>query len=332
MSYAVINDYLDLLREDINEYMRIILENRYIKNICNDFINVYIDSVYYDTYSIDKKSRHKDEMKKKLEELCNNLISSEANMEKIKSIEATYEFIDEVLLLESSYKKDTIKNSVENIHELRKLKLNKEDIDFKDILIAKIKENILNKKEFLEKYETKEFYIEKKKILNNLCQINIKHNIKFPMIYSSSAISKVFNSGIVSEDKLFIEYILTTVQVINDIESGVYNQNYILEFTNTFFEKKQKLNRLLDIINNYSTQSRISILIDYATFISYREEIYDLIKEGFKFSIMLDETFKLDDLEIKRFTLFKYVLVSRKLDLYSQILKYKNIISNIVEI
>ena len=162
--------------------------------------------------------------------------------------------------------------------------------------------------------------------------MKLKYNIKFPMIYSNNAIEKVFNSDIVNEDKLFIEYILLSIKIINDIEDGNYNLNYLVEFSNSLFEKKQKLNRLLEVINNQSIQDRISFIIDHKNFIKYKEEIYNFIKEGFKIAIKLDETFEFDVIELKRLTIFSYILVDKNFNYYQDVLKNKKILENIIEI
>lgn len=332
MSYPVMNDYLKLIKKNINEYMKIILEHKYNKNICDDFADVYIDIMYYDTYMLIKKNKQKDEMRKKIDELYNKLISSNFNSDKLKQIDIAYDFFEDIIMLENSYEKNEIDNKIKNIDNLRKEKFHKEEQEYKEILIEKIKENRKDKKDFLNKYESKEFYLENKKISSNVYKIDIKYNIKFPMIYSESAINKVFEENIINEDKLFIEYIMISIQIINDIENIKYNQNYLVDFAKSLFEKKHKLNRLLEIINNSVIQDRINLLISYETFINYKESVYELIKLGFKIAIELDHTFKFEILELKRLTLFSYVLINKNLECYMEILKNKHILENIIEI
>ena len=332
MSYPVMNDYLKLIKKNINDYMKIILEHKYNKSICDDFIDMYIDIMYYDTYMLTKKNKQKDEMRKKIDDMYNKLISSNFNSDKLKQIDITYDFFENITMLENSYEKNEIYEKTENIDNLRREKLHKEEQEYKEILIEKIKENIKNRKKFLNKYESKEFYLENKKLSNNLYKIDLKYNIKFPMIYSENAINKVLKDDIINEDRLFIEYIMISVQIINDIENLKYNQNYLVNFAESLFEKKHKLNRLLEIINNSVIQDRVSLLINYETFINYKEDIYELIKLGFKIAIKLDYTFKFEILELKILTLFSYVLINKKLECYMEILKNKHILENIIEI
>ncbi len=333
MSYSVMNNYLKLIKNNINEYMKIILDNKYNKSICDEFIDVYTSVFYYDSYNLERKNKQKNEINKNINEVYNKLISSNFNIDKSKVIDVIYDFFEDVLNLESLYKNEKeYEKILEKINDLRKEKIHKEDEEFKVKLIEKIKENLVKRKEFLEKYESKEFYIQKKKKDTHLYNIELKYNIKFPMIYSEKAINKVFNSDIVSEDKLFIEYMLISIQIINDIENGIYNQNYLVEFTESLFEKKQKISRLLYVIDNQAIQDRLSFVIDYKNFIKYKDEIYNFVKSGFKIAINLDESFEFDAVELKRLTIFSYVLIDSNFEYYQDVLKNKNILENIIEI
>lgn len=333
MSYSVMNNYLKLLKSNINDYIKIILDSKYNKGICEEFSEIYISNIYYESYNLERKNQQKGQFNKNINELYEKLISSDFNEEKIKIIDLTYDFFEDVIMLENLYKKEKeYEILLEKIYNLRKEKIHKEDEYFKENLVKKIEENLIKRNDFFNKYETKEFYIKKKKLEKHLYDIKLKYNIKFPMIYSNNAIEKVFNSDIVNEDKLFIEYILISIQIINDIEDGNYNQNYLVEFSYSLFEKKQKSNRLLEVINNQSIQDRISFVIDYKNFIKYKEEIYDFIKEGFKIAIKLDETFEFDIIELKRLTIFSYILVDTNFKYYQDVLKNKNLLENIIEI
>lgn len=332
MSYLVMNDYIKLVRNNINEYMKIILDHRYNKAICDEFSEVYISTIYYDSYINEKTMKQKNRLNKNFEIKYNKLISLDSNIEKLKIIETIYAFLDYVIEIEQWYEKDKINELVSKIDELKKENFQKEDMELKERLIAQIKFNIKEKQEFFTKYENKEFYLDKKKIASDLYKINLKHNIKFPMIYSSSAINKVFNTGIINEDKLLVEYMLISIQIIEDIESGNSRQNYLLDFAGSLFDKNQKLTRLLNILENAAIQDRVSVVIDYSLFVEYKESIYELIKLGFNVAIKLDESFNVDVLELKILTLFSHVLVNEKLKCYNELIKHRNIVKNIVKI
>lgn len=332
MVYSSIENYLKLVKENISEYMKIILDDKFNKGFCNTFSDVYIDSIYYGTYMPDRRVRTKDELKRNLEDEYNKIISLDQNKDKIKIISIIYDIFIHIVYLENSYKKNRLEEEMTIIYELIKRQVNKDGQDIKELLIQQIKKNIKEKQEFFSLYESKEFYLTKKKVLNNIYKLDIKHNIKFRVIYSDSAINKVFKSGIVNEDKLLIEYIMASVQVINDIENGMYSQDYLLDFAESLFEKKQKLSRLLEIISNYATQIRLNVVLNYTTFIKYKEDIYDMIRQGFKVAITLDEKFEYEILELERLSVFSYILVNKKLESFENIIRNKNKFENIIEI
>ena len=76
--------------------------------------------------------------------------------------------------------------------------------------IEEIKDDMLEKDIFLDKFSTDEFMLEfeSTKFDEDTYFVNMTYDVKMPMQYSDSAIEKVYTEGIVAEDKLQIEYIL----------------------------------------------------------------------------------------------------------------------------
>ena len=61
--------------------------------------------------------------------------------------------------------------------------------------------------------------------------VNLKfQNIKFPLEFSDFAINKAFQIGLVSEDKLVIEYYLVVLQILKDVLKLNFKKKYVLEF------------------------------------------------------------------------------------------------------
>lgn len=332
MSYLVMDKYLKMIKKNVNEYMKIILNTRYVKGICDEFAAEYVKAIYYDTYTPDKRINKISNIKENIDKLYNKLLTSNEDKKRLRDIKIVYTFLPEIIGIEAWCRRGKIDTVLEKIDKLIDENFKKIKYDYKEKLIEQVKINIKEKDQFISKYESKEFYIEKKKVKDSLYKINLKYNIKFPMIYSYNAIDKVYHTAIISEDRLFIEYILATVQVIKDVESGIYCQEYLLDFEDTLFSKKQKLSRLLDVIKNYELQDRLSILIDNSTFNANKDSVYELIKNGFKIAIKLDNTFEYNDIEIERFNLFSYTLVSKSLACNKEILSNKDILKNIIEI
>ena len=105
-----------------------------------------------------------------------------------------------------------------------------------------------------------------------------------------------------------------------------------MEFTNKLLNKPNKLKNLLNIIDNTAIKDKVSIKIKYEFFIENKEKIYELIKEGFKITLILDNSFKVNYKTIDTLEVFKYVILNKDLKNYNEIIKYKQNIKNIIEI
>jgi hypothetical protein len=161
------------------------------------------------------------------------------------------------------------------------------------------------KNEYIKNYQTSDFNTEFTKIKNKkLYDTKLNYTIKLPELYSEKAIELVYNNGIISEDKLFVQYNLIAIKVLEEILIYDYKTNYLVEFNIELFNKKEKLNRLLKIIDNDITKEKISFKISYTNYLDNKEEIFDLIHNGYNFSIIKDENYKEDEYN----NLFKYIL------------------------
>ena len=65
-------------------------------------------------------------------------------------------------------------------------------------------------------------------------------------------------------------------------------------------EKKQK--RLLEILNNTLAKKYLEISINLSTYYEYKDNIDKLIKDGYLFSIVIDDTFNGDITELYLFS------------------------------
>ena len=145
-------------------------------------------------------------------------------------------------------------------------------------------------------------------------------------------IENVFNSGLISEDKLFVEYNLISVEVIQDILRGNFKRQYIIEFNTNLFNKSRKLASLLKIINNSAVQDKINFKITYKEFLKNKENIYELMRNGFKFAVILDDSFEPQYANFERLNAFYYTIASRKLEYYNTIIANESIIKRLIKI
>ena len=72
--------------------------------------------------------------------------------------------------------------------------------------------------------------------------------------------------------------------------------------------------------------------IKYEDFESQKDKIYELIGEGFRFAIVIDNSFIPDYKNIQCLQLFKYIILNRQLDCYEEFIKNKLDLKNIIEI
>ena len=121
-------------------------------------------------------------------------------------------------------------------------------------------------------------------------------------------------------------------KVLEDILRQNFTRQYILEFADKLLEKPNKLKNLLNIIDNTGIKDKVSIKIKYELFEENKEKIYELMQNGYKITVILDNSFKADYKTIETLRVFKYVIVNKDLKNYDEIISYKKNIKNIIEI
>ena len=88
----------------------------------------------------------------------------------------------------------------------------------------------------------------------------------------------------------------------------------------------------MKIINNLAIQDKISLKIRYEQFNKNKEQIYELMRNGFKIAVILDSTVNTERTEIERLNIFSYILINKDASYYDDIMKNKKILRNIIEI
>lgn len=332
MTINIMNQYIELTKKQINIYMRAVFENQFNKKYCDAFTQKYINIRYYNFYEneINTNMRKKilEHLKQTQEDIIVNNIKDRELIEKMCVFYYYILYFDNVV-----YYKD-LKKTIEKLSKLRKKILNKYSENFEENLYNNIKEYITKKEELLKRFESEEFFLkfsnypEKTKVY----RVNLKYNIKFPPLYSDFAIEKAFNIGIINEDKLVVEYYLIVVQAIKDILKQNFKKQYIVEFAPTILKKSKKIKSLLNLINNTAVQEKISMKIRYENFLENKEKIYELMRNGYKFAIILDNSFKVNYKNIEDLNMFKYIIINKNLKHYKEIQEFKNSLNNVIEI
>lgn len=328
----VMNEYIKITKKFITDYFRLILGNKFVRKISDEFAENYIQTRYYDIDENINRNELKKEILKKLDIKKKQLIQEyPENKETIEILRIFYNYIP---YFDYVIQTKEIEKIIINICEKRKQVLNKENEDFIEKLTKLEEIHIKEIQDILKKMESNEFYLELKKISEKpeVQEAKLKFNIKFPIIYSDFAIEKAFETGNTKEDKQFVEYYLLTERVIKDIIQGKTKKQYIVELVDTTLKKKQKLKRLLEIIDNSFMQDKISLKLNYKDYAKNKLNITELIRQGFKIAIVLDDTFEFKIAELKRLEIFQFVLIEEKNKYYDEIIKNRNKLKNVMEI
>ncbi|MCF0126557.1 MAG: hypothetical protein HUJ68_12545, partial [Clostridia bacterium] len=144
------------------------------------------------------------------------------------------------------------------------------------------------------------------------------------------AIEEVYNENVINEDKIIIQYLMLAILNLKNIEIGNFTTQYLVNFPVTLFEKEKKLEQVLRIINSQAIQDKVNLKIQFKDFTEYKDKIYDLMQEGYRFVMVLDDTFNVSIEEIRKLSMFKYIILSTSLDKYDRIKEYEAHIENLL--
>ena len=343
----LMDTYIAFTEKKIKKYMKTILAKQYDENLLNEYLKTYINARYYNIQNTDKPARafylrileeleyKEDILMKKCEEESQNLNEKQEQLNKIHNLKELFAYI---LFFDNVRNVENFK-SIDNIKEIISKMIQTANALFKiDIsqstekkLYEEIKKDMIEKEVFLDKFDTDEFALqfENSKGKDDVYFVSLEQKVKMPMQYSEAAIEKVYNEGIVAEDKLQVEYILLSVVIISDIVNGNFDDTYIAEFASTLFKKKQKLDSILSILGNQELQDKIHLNIMYSDYIKNQKSILGYTKKGYNFTITLDNTVKSIE-DVEKLKMFKMVIVPQKLALYKEIKSNKAIFDNVI--
>lgn len=325
---SIVQEYIKLTRKNITNYIKLVLDNKFVRKYSDEYLNIYIYNRYHETQenNVQLKTQILKALDNKKKELIENYPEKSAIIERMAI------FYKYVLYFDNVIKTNNIEKIVDRICEKRKIF--KEDENFKQQLLDLLENNNIEMNKLLETVKCKEFELEQKRILQKkyVYETKLTYHIEFPILYSKYAIQKAFETGNILEDKLFVEYNLVAGQVLTDIRKDNIKKQYIIEFSENIFKKKQKLKKLIEIIENPTIQERISLKINSTGFEKNKEHIYDLMRMGFKFSIVLDEKFKFNTSEIEKLNMFKHVIADKQKQYYEDIAQNRKKIKNLIEI
>ena len=286
MDYNIVEEYISFIRENFLNFFKIVLGNRYQKNLTQIFIDKYIDVRYYNETNYLTVKDFINRLNKELVDLTEK-IAKDDNLDDIKDIVALFGYLvyfDEVSVVEQEAELiNVLVNDelirVSNVEETKKEILNWYK-KFKD-----------SKDNFNNVLRTKDFTLLEKRLYRKLHYLVLEHNVKISNLYSEYAIDKAYNSGTVGEDKLFVTYILASSLVLNNAINLDFSRYYLVPIASTLFQKEKKFARLLNVFNNQLCKKFIYIKITYSDYKKNKKKIDDLISEGYSFGMELDSKY-----------------------------------------
>ena len=116
------------------------------------------------------------------------------------------------------------------------------------------------------------------------------------------------------------------VQIINDIVKGKFDKKYIINYTSSLLKKKRKNKQILNIIANESIQEKLVLKITYKSFLRNRFDVYDLMKRGYRFAIVVDSENNIDNSNLN---MFKFILIKKE---HPKLEKYMSELKNVIAI
>lgn len=304
-----IDKYIKFIKDYLTEYFKLIVKDKYKKIVYNEMLNTYIDIRYFNKY--DKKYK---QIEKNIEYYIQKNLRTliEEDNKLVKNVNELYYFFWYLLYLDNTLEYDNLDKLIDKIIIDRKEKLDLND-DITKELKSLVKESEKKKNNFFNEYLSDTFNLELKSTnIKNVYNVLLIYNIKFPKIYSSYSINRVFKSDIISEDMCFIEYNMISKVVLDNIINKEYNKEYLVDFPFIITSKKEKTNRLLNIITNDLIRENVIIKVTYEYYTKYKSFISDLIKDGVKFAVIIDDTFDYEESSIIWLNIFTYIITNKE--------------------
>lgn len=333
MTINIMNQYIELTKKQINEYMKLVFGERFNQKYCDLFTERYISIRYFNYYENEFHETIRRKILEHLKRVGEEIIIN--NIEDRELIENMRVFFYYVLYFDNVVYYKDLRQKISQIARVKRKIVKTEIYDFEENLYQKMQEYLQEKDELIKRFSSDKFYIKLTNYPDKLkvYRVNLKFtNIKFPLEYSDFAINKAFQMGLVNEDKLIVEYYLIVLQILKDVVKLNFKKKYILEFAETLLKKPKKIKSILNIIDNEAIQDKISLKMRYEYFLKNQETVFELMRQGYKITVILDNSFEPSFKNIESLQMFEFVIINRNLKQYEEIMNNKETLQNIIEI
>ena len=353
----VIDKIITIKVEELNELFNNIYPNKLSVNepsIKNTLMGSYIDSRYYNYYGFEEyeylknsSSKIENYLKDISEKIKFNYKGTDTKYnDKVNNILNIF-----ILINRLEHARDTISDLKAKTEYYKKefstyMKNNKVEIPNVNTLISdimKIQRNYIGIREyFYKKLESPMFNLSLNKItrLKNAYGAMLEHNIAFSKVYSDYIIDKTYNEGTIAEDKIVILLTMLSAIVSKDMLKGTFNNKYLVGIPNSLLTKEKKIERTLKLIEDEYAKDNVIFLVDIKDFISKDLLIKKKVKSGYKFAVVISDTYDMNSKDYKTLLNATYIFVDKRIDNAVEMLKeftgdlmgkvvYENILSKV---
>lgn len=307
----IMDEYIKFMEKSLLNYYKLIYDTKFNKQIATKFVDTYLYVRYGNYFDEDTKKSNMtrkitkafDITKKELIEESDDKLKPLINSYRV--IAASFYNIDQLYLLEAQ------KKTINDIAIERSKFLDIEDDKFINEFSQVLRDDIKRKKDYLDSFDSNVFKLEEKKYSKNDFGLELTNNIVFPEIYSEVAIKKAAEKDTVSEDIAAIGFLQASTKIIRDLISCSYDNNYYISLPSSFFDKKTKVARIFNIIDNTFIQDRLRVAITFSCFERYKSYVMEFMRQGFVFAIKLDDKFEYSTDNIKFLELFDKIFIKK---------------------
>lgn len=306
----IMNEYASYTRKCLNNYMKLIFENKFDKYVSDTFASTYIDvrySNYYNEQTVKLSVNKKIDVA--LEDTLKKLINENSEYKDIAT--KTCEFYKKIYNIDQLYLLESQKNTIASITSIRKKLLGLEDDNFESEFNNLLRDDIKKRKVFLDGFISDTFEVKYNVLDKSKKYYYAKsHNkIKFPELYSDQAIKKVSEKDSIQEDLAMIAYLQITSRVVFDLISCDFDSQYFIDLPKSLFDKKSKLSRIVNIIDNQYVQDKIKLVVSFECFVRYKSYVLELARNGFVLAIYLDKSFDYSSDNIEYLEVFDKIIM-----------------------
>ncbi len=305
----IMDEYIKFMENSLMNYYKIIYDSKFNKTIALKYVDSYL-YVRYGNY-VDEESVKLSVVKKiaRVLEKAKNELKDELGNEYVplinayKSTALHFYNIDQLYILEAQ------KKTVNDISNERNIFLEIEDKKFVNDFGNLLRADIKKKKEYLDSFDSNIFKLEVNKYTKNDYGLKLSNNIVFPDLYSDVAIKRAAEKDNINEDMTAIGFLQTSTMIINDLISCNFDKTYYINIPGSLFDKKTKVARLFNIIDNTFIQDRLRIVVNFSCFDRYKSYVMEFMRQGFVFALYLDEKFDYSTENIKYLELFDRIFM-----------------------